>query len=217
MFSCADCESDRKAGQPVPNCTILPSNTSTLRQITEHANLREYNGQVCCRIICSSFLISHLYLHNRSNRAFINGQPSLESGPHELKSDGMFVRISSHCIPYSHLLTGICHQRCMRLLTRSYRHTAATMAATTPARENGALVVHNRHPPPVCNTPRLGRRQAAMEATTTSQLRTCIPTSQARCCPSKAEGGTNHPIPSLSRYTAPRLHLHSARGRCWKN
>jgi hypothetical protein len=55
---------------------------------------------------------------------------------HELKSDGMFVRISSHCIPYSHLLTRIRYQRCMRLLTRSYRHTrvtAATTAATTPA------------------------------------------------------------------------------------
>jgi hypothetical protein len=76
----------------------------------------------------------------------------------------------------------------MRLFTRSYRNTAATTAATTPARLNGALVVHNRHPLPGRNTPRLGRSQAAMEATTTSQLRTCVPTSQARCCPSKAEG-----------------------------
>ena len=48
MFLCADCESDRKAGQPVPNSTILPSNTSTRHQITEHADLREYNGQVGC-------------------------------------------------------------------------------------------------------------------------------------------------------------------------
>jgi hypothetical protein len=188
MFLCTDCESDRKARQPVPNCTMLPSDSSTIRQITEHADLREYNGQVRCRIICSSFLISHLYLHNRSNCAFINGQPSLESGPHELKSDGMFVRISSHCISYSHLLTGIRYQRCMRLLTRSYRHTAATTAATTPARLNGALVVYNRHPLLGRNTSRLGCSQAAMEATTTSQLRTCVPTSQARCCPSKVEG-----------------------------
>ena len=166
MFLYADCKSNRKAGQPVPNCTILPSNTSTLRQITEHADLREYNQQVHFQIICSSFLISHLYLHNRSNRTFINGQPSLESGPHELKSDGMFMRISSHCTPYSHLLTGICHQRCMHLLTCSYRHTAATTPAT-PARLNSALVVHNCHPLPGRNTPRLGCSQAAMEATTT--------------------------------------------------
>ena len=166
-------------------------------------------------VICSSFLISHLYLHNRSNRTFINSQPSLESGPHELKSDGMFMRISSHCIPYAHLLTRIRVQRCMRLFTRSYRHTAAT----TPARLNGPLVVHNSPSLPGRNTPRLGRSQAAVEATTTSQLRTCVPTSQARCCPSKAEGETNCPIP-LSQYTAPnrsRLHLHSAQGRCRKN
>jgi hypothetical protein len=143
MFLCADCESNRKTGQPVSNCTILPCNTSTRRQITEHAE----------SFICSSFLISHLYLHNRSNRTFINGQPSLESRPHELKSDGMFVCISSHCIPYSHLLTGIRHQRCMRLFTRSYHHTAATTAATTPACLNGALVVHNRHPLTGRNTP----------------------------------------------------------------
>jgi hypothetical protein len=156
MFLCADCESDRKTWQLVSNCTILPSNTSTCRQITEHADFRKYNGQVRCRIICSSFLISHLYLHNRSNRTFINGQPSLESGPHELKSDGMFVCISSHCIPYSHLLTGIRHQRCMRRFIRFYRHTAATTASTTPARLNSPLVVHNCPPLPGHNTPLLG-------------------------------------------------------------
>jgi hypothetical protein len=79
-------------------------------------------------------LISHLYFHDRSNRTFINGQPSLKSGPRELKSDGMLVRISSPCILYPHLLTGIRHQRCMRLFGHSYaRMTAATTAATTPA------------------------------------------------------------------------------------
>jgi hypothetical protein len=145
-------------------------------------------------VICSSFLISHLYLHNRLNHTFINSQPSLESGPHELKSDGMFMRISSHCIPYAHLLTGIRHQHCMRLFTHSYRHTAATTAATTPAHLNAPLVVHNCPSLPGRNTPQLGRSQAAVEATTTSQLHTCIPTSQAHCCPSKAEEETNCPF-----------------------
>jgi len=41
MFLCADYESDGKTGQPVPKCMILPSNTSTPRQITEHVDFRE--------------------------------------------------------------------------------------------------------------------------------------------------------------------------------
>ena len=79
MLLCADCESDRKAGQTAQYYQVIP------RQVTERADFREYNGQVRCRTICFSFLISHLYLHNRSNFTFVNGQPSLESGPHELK------------------------------------------------------------------------------------------------------------------------------------
>ena len=69
-----------KAGQLVPNYTIFLKlniqnyDTSNRRQIMEHADVQEDNGQVRCRIIYSSFLISFLYLHKRLNRTSINDQ-----------------------------------------------------------------------------------------------------------------------------------------------
>jgi hypothetical protein len=107
------------------------------RHITEHVDTWEGNEQVRCRTIYCSFLISHIFLHKSSDRTFINDSASRASRDQINYSYVSLFALHSLFSPFDRNSSSTSPPCCMRLFSRSYRHThitASTTAVTTPAR-----------------------------------------------------------------------------------
>jgi len=154
---------------------------------------------VRCRIICSSLLISNLYLHNRSNRTFIDGQPgseNLESGSYELKYD-IFV-----CISFS--------INAVLLILTFLKEFIINIAMVLYAQTLLSPHLHNRsnNTSMTDKAPRSRRSLSAMEAATPSHSIPVAPPTNPACVHQKTEGDQIEHSKSISIRSSQPLYLH---------